>query len=111
MLKIHLESKSMNKKILFLIFLAVIFILPVTSFAAVSTIQDLVNNAVISLSGIGAGLATISFVVAGIMYLSATGNPARMGTAKIALMAAIIGIVIIVLAATAQVFVKTFFGF
>lgn len=99
----------MNKKILCLALLGII-LLPLPCFAAAQTIQDLVTNASKSLTPIGAGLATISFIVAGIMYLMGTGNPGRMATAKASLVAGVTGIVIIILAESAQQFVKTFFG-
>ena len=56
-------------------------------------------------TGVGtliASLGTIMIIVAGILYLTSAGNPERMGTAKKALVYAIIGIVI-GLAATAIV--------
>jgi len=100
----------MNKKIIFLILLLAILLLPVTSFGAVNSVKDLITNAKTSLTGIGGALATIAFIVAGIMFLTATGNPSNMETGKKALIAAIIGIVIILLSATAETFVKTFFS-
>lgn len=73
------------------------------------TLLGIVEAAAESLKALGAGLATIAFIVAGIMFLSATGNPSRMATAKTSLIAGVIGIVIIVLASSAKVFVSTFF--
>ena len=98
-----------NKKILFLILQISILALPI-AVQAQTTLSSIVTGARTSLVGLGAGLATISFIVAGIMFLTATGNPSRMAIAKGSLIAAIIGIVIIVLAGGAESFVRTFFG-
>ena len=98
----------MNKKILFLVLLIAVLVLPSIVFG--QTIKTMIDNAKDSLTGIGAALATVAFIVAGIMFLSATGNPSRMTVAKGALVAGVIGIVIIVLSEGAEVFVQTFFG-
>jgi FtsH-binding integral membrane protein len=97
-----------NKKILFLILLAVVLV-PTVTFAQ-QDLQTIVDTAASSLVALAAGLATISFIVSGIMFLTATGNPGRMGIAKTALIAAVIGIIVIVLAEGAKTFVSTFFG-
>ena len=52
---------------------------------AANTINDIITNAVSSLTPIVGGLSTIAFIVAGLMYLSATANPTRMAVAKGAL--------------------------
>ncbi len=74
------------------------------------SIKGIVGKVKDSLTGLGAALATIAFVVAGIMFLTATGNPSRMTIAKGSLVAGVIGIVIILLANNACTFVKTFTG-
>jgi len=99
----------MNKKILFLILLLIV-LAPTIGVAEALGLDQVVKNAANSLKGIGGGLATIGFIVAGIMYISATGNPSKMETAKLALVAAVIGIVIILLADTAAEFVAKIFG-
>ena len=99
----------MNKKTIFLILLAVILV-PSFCFAQANTIDDVIKAAVNSLIPIVGGLSTIAFIVAGIMFLSASGNPSRMTIAKGSLIAAVIGIVIVVLASGAKDFVSTFFG-
>jgi hypothetical protein len=61
---------------------------------SVNTIPALITKII---SGVGTfigALATIMIVVAGILYLTSAGNQAKMDTAKKALYAAIIGIVI-----------------
>jgi len=101
-----------NKKILSSILLGalllVVFSMPLV--ASADSISGIVGKIKDSLSGLGAGLATIAFIIAGIMFLSATGNPSRMTIAKGALVAGVIGIVIILLADGACEFVKTFTG-
>lgn len=97
----------MNKKILSIATAGLAFV-PLVSFA--KTLNEIVNAAKTSLTALSGGLATIAFIVAGIMFLTATGNPSRMTIAKGALIAGVVGIVIIVLANGAEAFVKTFFG-
>jgi len=99
---------KINKKLLF-IFLLVIILTPLVA-SADSTLLGIVEGAKNSLMALGGGLATIAFIVAGIMFLTATGNPSRMEIAKKSLIAAVIGIMIIVLAGGAELFVKGFFG-
>ena len=99
----------MNKKqLLFLFALPVLLALPAVSKAA--TFASAINKVASNLMAAGAGLATIGFVVAGIMYLFSTMNPSLMTAAKAALMAAVIGIVLILLSAGAGAFVKNLFG-
>ena len=109
-IKILLSKKNMNKKILFLILLAGLLILPVVSYADGDTIGGILGTISKSLGGLGGALATIGFVVAGIIYISATTNPSHVQLAKGALIAAVIGIVIILLAGSACVFIQTFTG-
>jgi type IV secretory pathway VirB2 component (pilin) len=98
-----------NKKVLVLILLTTVLFLPFIANAA-SDIKTIVNQIAQSLSGLGAALATIGFVVAGILFIASTTNPSMMSMAKGALIAAVIGIVIILLAANACQFVQTFTG-
>ena len=98
---------KINKKLLFLIFLAIV-LLPSLAYAQ-NTLLDIVTSVKGQLTALGSGLATIAFIIAGIMYLSATANPERMKIAKGALIAAVVGIVIIVLANGAEGFVKSIF--
>ena len=96
----------MDKKILFLVLLGVVLI---PAFCSAADLTTIITNAASSLTALILPLSTISFMIAGIMYLSATGNPGRLAIAKGALIAAVVGIVIIVLASGAQDFVKAFF--
>jgi len=78
--------------------------------AGAPTLQELVNNFASQLTPLGVGLATIGFMVAGIMYVMSSAKPEMMTHAKQALVAAIIGVVIIILAKNACPFIKGMFG-
>ncbi len=105
-----MNKKVLNAFLLFSLFSLVVLTLPVVTFALPSTLQGLVDGLASSLGGLGASLAVIGFVVAGIMYIASTANPSMMSVAKGALIAAIIGIVILILAPSAQSFVSGLFG-
>ena len=98
----------MNKKILFAILLLAIVTLPIS--VSGQTLKEVVNNVKDQLIPLAAGLSTIAFIVSGLMFLSATGNPSRMTIARGSLMAGVIGIVIIILANNACTFVHGIFG-
>ncbi|MCX6721057.1 MAG: hypothetical protein NT026_00415, partial [Candidatus Staskawiczbacteria bacterium] len=62
---------------------------------------------------IGGSLAVIGWVIAGGLWLTAAGSPEKLGIAKKALTAAVIGTVLIVLAsssAAVTTFIKGVFG-
>ena len=99
----------MNKKILGLGLSLTALTLPIVA-SAQQTLQGMVTTFAGALGGVGAGLAIIGFTVAGIMYIASTANPSMMSTAKQALVAAVIGIVILSLAKVAQGFVRGMFG-
>jgi hypothetical protein len=99
----------MNKKILSFLILATVLALPLLARAA-ATVQGIITTASTNLGLAAGGLAIIAFMVAGIMFISATGNPSRIAVAKGSLIAAVVGIVIVILSKTADIFVKNFFG-
>jgi len=72
-------------------------------------LKTIVGNFAKNLGTMSAGLSIIAFIVAGIMFLTATGNPSRMTIAKGALIAAVVGIVILALSTTADKFVTGMF--
>ncbi|MBI2050062.1 MAG: hypothetical protein HYT35_01225 [Candidatus Staskawiczbacteria bacterium] len=96
----------MSKKILFLILVG-IFVLPLivtaqaqpSGIAVLDKVLDNIGKVVIA---IGTALIVVGFVVAGVMYLASAGNTEKMGTAKKALVASIIGAVIVTLAIAAN---------
>lgn len=72
---------------------------------------DLLTNGILpAVAGIVGSLATVMIIVAGIFYLTSAGSPERVGTAKKALMYAIIGIVIAIAAGTIATIIKGIIG-
>ena len=93
----------MNKKILFLILLAIVA-LPVVAFAdqACNTI-----NAVKTITEeLGVAIVVIGWIITGVLYLTAGGAPDKLGLAKKALVACVIGTAVIVLSTIAYNFVQ-----
>jgi hypothetical protein len=89
-----------NKKILFLILLGVL-VLPAIVLGVGPTLPGLatsIENAAIT---IGVTLVTIGWLIAGILYLTAAGSPEKVETAKKAMIACVIGTLLVVLATTA----------
>jgi hypothetical protein len=96
-----------NKKTLFLTLLGAL-ILPIAASAqTTATIGTAVQKAAVD---VGGPLVVAGWIIAGILYLTAAGSPERMGIAKKALVAAVIGTILVILAAGAQGFVKNLFG-
>lgn len=108
----------MNKKILFLILSAVISVLPVSAYAALpacgtpGTLSTTLNTIMENITNVGltvgSALAVIGFIVAGVMYLTAGGAPEKLGTAKKAVIAAVIGAGLVALAGGAHIMVDIF---
>lgn len=93
----------MNKKILFLILLLAVVALPQGAFAGssqsgIQALDKVLENVGKAVQAIGSALIIVGFVVAGVMYLTSTGNDQKMGTARKALWASLIGAVIVILA-------------
>ena len=97
----------MNKKILFLTLLGT-FALPALAFAL--TLQDMADGAALTALYVASGIIIVLWVLTGILFLQAQGEPATLSKAKLALMAAVIGTVVIIIAnAGAMDFVKSIF--
>jgi hypothetical protein len=94
----------MKKKILFLI-LSIFIVCPFIIFAANSptVIFEEFKKLVVSL---GMALVVVGWIVAGVLYLMAAGNPEKIQTAKKAMIAAIIGTVLVVIAAAGYDVIK-----
>ena len=91
----------MNKKILFIVLFLLIGVFPIIALAAndVAPIVTRIKNMFVS---IGTAIVIIGWIIAGILYLTAAGNPEKIGIAKKALVAAVIGTALIVLSVTAE---------
>jgi len=96
----------MNKKIIFLIALFVLA-QPLTTLA-VNGPAEMADGVKTVAMAIALALVVVGWVVAGILYLTAGGAPEKMGTAKKALIASIIGTVLIVIAELGYEGIKTF---
>lgn len=99
----------MNKKTLFLIILGALVILPFTASAQI-TIQSIVGGAVQTTLYIASGITVIFWVVAGILFLTASGDPSKLGAAKKALFAAIGGTVLVIAAGSALAIIGGIIG-
>lgn len=88
----------MNKKILFLILPAVL-LLPrlVSAFTIYTMIDASVNLALY----IASGVVVILWIITGILFLTASGDPAKLKTAKTALIASVAGTVLVIVASGA----------
>jgi len=101
----------MNKKILYFLILpvAVVLFLPFSANAVqeISAMIDGVKNVAVA---IGTALVVIGWVIAGILYLTSAGDPGKTGTAKKAMIAAIIGTVLVILAQSGYEALKGILG-
>ena len=69
-----------------------------TIILAAKNVGDVINSTTVWLVGILAGLATLFLTIGGVRYLMASGDPAEVQKAKIALRSAAIGYGLAVLA-------------
>ena len=97
----------MNKKILYLLS-AVVVILPTIAFAAIKSPPEMAAAVEGLMITIGASIVVIGWVVAGILYLLSMGSPEKTGTAKKAMIAAIIGTILVIIATGGYEIIKTF---
>ncbi|OGZ70095.1 MAG: hypothetical protein A2904_00345 [Candidatus Staskawiczbacteria bacterium RIFCSPLOWO2_01_FULL_33_9] len=96
----------MNKKILFLTLLTAVLVLPTATQAQLGDLTTITNNIIQLLTNIGTALVVFGWVVTGILYLTAAGSPEKIGTAKKALIACVIGTVLIVIAEPGYTVIK-----
>ncbi len=109
--------KSVNK-ILIAVLGTVVILTPVLVLAQATldnpidfeTFPDLFEAIAMGVLAIIGGISTIMVIWAGILYLTSAGSPEKMGTARKALMYAIIGIVVASGAAAIVAFIKTTMG-
>jgi hypothetical protein len=103
----------MNKKILNLFVFAGVLLLAAIALphvASATSLGTIIDTVATQLGMMAGGLAIIGFMIAGILFIAATGNPSLMSAAKAALIAAIIGTVVVVLSTGATGFVHTLTG-
>lgn len=98
----------MNKKILFSI-LSGILALPALAFAQV-TVSGIVHGAVTTTFYIADGVIVILWVVTGILFLSAQGAPEKLKSARAALITAVVGTVLVIIANSAVYLVGSAFN-
>lgn len=86
----------MNKKTLLFIFLLCVLAFPL--FAQAADFGDILTKIKDLLLLIASSIVVIGWVIAGILYLTAAGSPEKTKLAKQALIAAVIGTILVVLA-------------
>lgn len=91
----------MNKKIISLVVLVGLFCLVGVALGQITaplgvpkTFPELFTKIATAVGGLIAGLGTVMIIIAGILYLTSAGSPERVGTAKKALIYAVIGIAV-----------------
>ena len=98
----------MNKKILSFVLFLLIVVFPVVALAEEGgqPVSPIVLKIKIMFISIGGMIVVIGWIIAGILYLTAAGNPEKIGIAKKALFAAVIGTALIVLATSVENILK-----
>lgn len=99
----------MNKKNIFLILLLSFVLLPVLA-GAQPTIAGMAQAIATQVLIVGTWIVVIMWVVTGILFLTAQGEPGKLNAAKTSLFAAIGGTILIILANGAVAFVANSFG-
>lgn len=97
----------MNKKILLVLLLGALS-LPVL--VSAQTIGGMAESIATQVLLVGTWIVVIMWVVAGILFLTVQGEPAKLEKAKLAIFSAIGGTILIILASGAVAFVKNSFG-
>jgi len=92
-----------------LIILLAILIIPSAVFAQV-TIKSIVDNLLLTVSYVAGVVSVICWVITGLMFLTAIGDPSKITTARKALIFAVIGTAIALLAGTAPFLVGSALG-
>ena len=84
----------MNKKILTVILLAIVLFLPVAAYAIANNIQSL-GAAIANVAWVVFGVIVIvCFIIAGVLFLAAQGDPVKIAKARSALLWGIAGVVV-----------------
>jgi len=88
----------MNKKILLSVSLAAVLVSSSVASAAGTTLQSMAVAIQSSAISIATPIVVIGWVVAGILWLTSAGSPEKTGLAKKAMVACVIGTILVVLA-------------
>ena len=102
----------MNKKIIFLLLISVLA-MPTIVLSANSggvTIQTIISAAVNTTLYIASGIVVILWIVTGVLFLTAQGDPGRLQSAKKALFSAVAGTLLVIAASSAINIVGQAFG-
>lgn len=97
----------MSKKILFLILLGLVALPNLISATTLGSMAESAMHAIITAAGF---IVVIMWVVTGILFLISMGDPSKLSSAKIGLIAAVAGTVLVILANYATDFVGGIFG-
>ncbi len=99
---------KINKKILStLLFAIVIFIASFGVVSAANAPADWIKAIEGAAVKIGASVVIIGWIIAGVLWLISMGNPSKLAAARMAILAAVVGTLLIIISATAETFVKT----
>jgi len=90
----------MKNRILILVSFAALVILPGIVFGQDGgvTLGSMASAAASTALSVATGVVVVMWVVAGILFLLAAGDPGKLGTAKTGLIAAVIGTVVVIVA-------------
>lgn len=97
------------KKYLFILIALCLVVLPGISLAQI-TVESMAMGAVRTAWIVATAVVVVMWIVTGILFLSSAGDPARVGTAKKALFAAIIGTVVVIIANSAMGLISNAIG-
>jgi len=106
------------KKILISLALLALVLLPLSASAidfnpptgSIGSVQTLVTKILTPVWEMFIGLAVIMIIVAGIFFLTSNGNPEKIAQARMALLWAVVGIVVGILAFSITAIMKTAVG-
>jgi hypothetical protein len=90
-----------NKKVLFFVQAVAVLVLPLVVSGAASQAETFACNIRGAMYLIAGSIIVIGWVIAGILYLTSIGDPSKITKAKQAMVAAIIGTALIVIATMA----------
>jgi len=98
----------MNKKISFLILVSAILI--PAAFVSAQTLSGMAEAVAGQVVLVATWIVVIMWVVPGLLFLLAQGEPGKLNTAKTSLFAAIGGTILVILASSAITIVRNSFG-